>query len=582
MKKYLLLFLFSLSVWSCVSRQWQMELSDLESQLAEAPDSVLHVLTGMDCTVMDEAGQAYYKLLYAMAQDKCYIDETDDRSVRSALSYYSSFGKDIKHLMLSWYMLGRIQMNAGDREHAVISMLEAEDLASQMGDCHYLGLITRYLAVMYGESYDAERSVEYWERSVKYFEEIGEKKYSSYSEYALAREMATAGNPHGRDSILACLSPYAETNDKYLYGQILKAQAFANMYPTILNPRKAIELSVEGVGFTGEFFLEDAGLLALSYAAINQKDTSDYYLDLAEKASRSQLDTAKVLSYKYLIAEQKKDYASAYEYLTRAVDLQNHLMYTNRDQVITNSITNHYQIKNENAKALISIQKRKMLWLTIALVLGLILIVQLASNYRRKIREKNRKLLEQEMRLQEEIQRSKEIARELENSVKGKSKQANKVVQLLRNEIAIIKQWSDAYYYVSATEDEREAYIRFLDGEVLPDKKKQEVIKHFCKSLNKIRQNDTLYADLEDGVNTWKDGIMSKLRIMVQENPNRKKWDDTDYHIITLLFAEVPDKAIAFMMDMSYGAIRMRKSRYRAAFREMGPSAQQLLKEMGE
>ena len=81
-----------------------------EALMNEHPDSALTLLQSVS---PDEMGQnrtrALYALLYTQAQDKNYIDETNDSLISVAVDYYRNTD-DVRHQFLSYYYQGRVHL----------------------------------------------------------------------------------------------------------------------------------------------------------------------------------------------------------------------------------------------------------------------------------------------------------------------------------------------------------------------------------------------------------------------------------------------------------------------------------------
>lgn len=77
-------------VTSCSIRDVRNQLKDVESYIAERPDSALAIIESIDSTVLRTKGlQAHHALLHAMALDKNYIDVKDDSlALRCQVSFY--------------------------------------------------------------------------------------------------------------------------------------------------------------------------------------------------------------------------------------------------------------------------------------------------------------------------------------------------------------------------------------------------------------------------------------------------------------------------------------------------------------
>ena len=120
-----------------------------EALMNEHPDSAWAVLNTLS---PDEMGQnrtrALYALLYTQAQDKNYIDETNDSLIRIAVDYYRDTD-DVRHKFLSYYYKGRVHFNAKDYLSATSCYMEAEQLADAVGDNYLTGLLYAELGRIY-------------------------------------------------------------------------------------------------------------------------------------------------------------------------------------------------------------------------------------------------------------------------------------------------------------------------------------------------------------------------------------------------------------------------------------------------
>ena len=92
MKQYIAFILLALCMVACGqhSKHWET-LTQVESFMEERPDSALTVLLGIDTTQLHSAeDKALYGLLYTQAEDKNYIDTSDDLKISSAVDYYKN------------------------------------------------------------------------------------------------------------------------------------------------------------------------------------------------------------------------------------------------------------------------------------------------------------------------------------------------------------------------------------------------------------------------------------------------------------------------------------------------------------
>ena len=94
----------------CTTIQVRKTLNDVETYIAEHPDSALVVIGAIDTTDLNTRGlRAHHALLHAMALDKNYIDVTDDSLALKAVNYYQRRGsrkryaRSLYYLALSYY-----------------------------------------------------------------------------------------------------------------------------------------------------------------------------------------------------------------------------------------------------------------------------------------------------------------------------------------------------------------------------------------------------------------------------------------------------------------------------------------------
>lgn len=126
------LFTFCLLL-SC-SREYREAMDIAQSQMMSAPDSSLAILQGMDGQALSTRGlRARYALLLTMARDKCYMDVSQDTTIRVAYDWYQHHGSK-QERMLSAYYMGVVQQQAGNSIEAILAFREAEPLAEELAD----------------------------------------------------------------------------------------------------------------------------------------------------------------------------------------------------------------------------------------------------------------------------------------------------------------------------------------------------------------------------------------------------------------------------------------------------------------
>ena len=103
--RHLFYLFLALILAGCNTIQVRKTLDDVETYIAERPDSALAVIEAIDMTDLNTRGlRAHHALLHAMALDKNYIDVTDDSLALKAVNYYQKRGSRKNYARSLYYM----------------------------------------------------------------------------------------------------------------------------------------------------------------------------------------------------------------------------------------------------------------------------------------------------------------------------------------------------------------------------------------------------------------------------------------------------------------------------------------------
>lgn len=109
-------------------------LKTAEQLMEENPDSAWHLLGRIDKTLLKEGKElALYHLLYAQAQYKLYMPETNDSILAYSLRYYTMHGNSHQKATVYYYK-SAIAYDLGKREEAVEYIKNAECYAEDTDD----------------------------------------------------------------------------------------------------------------------------------------------------------------------------------------------------------------------------------------------------------------------------------------------------------------------------------------------------------------------------------------------------------------------------------------------------------------
>ena len=154
-----------------------------ETLMNEHPDSALAVLNTLSPDAMGKnRTRAHYALLYTQAQDKNYIDETNDSLITIAADYYRHTD-DVRRKFLSHYYKGRVLANAGNYLDATSCYMEAEQLVDAVGDDYLVGLLYAEMGRIYRLYYDYPKSLEAHQKAAECYERAGKIRHRNYMWY---------------------------------------------------------------------------------------------------------------------------------------------------------------------------------------------------------------------------------------------------------------------------------------------------------------------------------------------------------------------------------------------------------------
>lgn len=162
---------------SCSDRNGLAVLSDVESLMAERPDSALQILRGIDSTMLESrAVRAKWAVLHSMALDKCYIDLKTDSIIAPAISYYKRHGQPDDRLKAFYYM-ARICENAGDAAKAMEWCVSAEKFIPRAKDYTAAGRLYTLKSKIYYFIFKERKALENAEYAVELYRKGDSARY---------------------------------------------------------------------------------------------------------------------------------------------------------------------------------------------------------------------------------------------------------------------------------------------------------------------------------------------------------------------------------------------------------------------
>ena len=210
--KHLIYISAVLILASCTSYKTSQTLKDVETYIAERPDSALAVLEAMDRNTLSTKGtRAHHALLHAMALDKNYIDVTDDSLALTAVCYYQRRGPK-KNLARSMYYLGLSYFYDGQYDKSIIELSKAEPVAAAH-DSLYLGFIKVLEADMHNINYNGIDELSCLEEALAIYSGIQATYYVNIAKRRLAEAYISNGRYYEAENLLEELLVSDSLND---------------------------------------------------------------------------------------------------------------------------------------------------------------------------------------------------------------------------------------------------------------------------------------------------------------------------------------------------------------------------------
>ena len=298
-------------------------LDRIEQVVQQRPDSALLELVRLDSllaagavSIEGDRQMARYALLKTQTHDKNYIDDTNDSLILQAVRYYDEHGSK-REQMLAHFYHGAILRNAKDYGAAFVAYRQAESLALELDDAHYLCLIYGNLSSLSYKTYSKD-AIMYSQMNLKYALKSHDRRETFLAMTDLAKAYSTRleydtaefwfcqvidSLPVNDRIVQSCLTYYIEqcmTTKRY--------QLADSLFDLMKNPiRKPVDLMNK----------------ACLFQVYGFSDSAKVYIDQAEQAIKSPEQQVFFFEKCSWIAEMKGDYSTALEFKHKRIKEQN-------------------------------------------------------------------------------------------------------------------------------------------------------------------------------------------------------------------------------------------------------------------
>ncbi len=524
MKNLISLFVYIILLEACTPWTIIQQLNEAELLLQEVPDSALSLLNGIDQSrVITKKDYAKYALLLSAALDKNYIDVTSDSLIRIATDYYA-ISHDLRRRMMSYYYLGIAEQNMKDYPAAITSLEKAEKDALLLSDYYYLGLIYRNKSGIYNQYSNNLTAIAYDISAISAFNKANKPSHKDYATLSLAIDYVNGRDFHKATHIIDSLELACSDSNLVYQLMLLKAEILLEING---DANESIRIYRETPH--GYISYMDKAYWAVAYENIGQRDSSDRMIQGSYSMAKSKTDSATIAYMHSHIELARGNYFDAYNLVNNAALVQDSLTRVRLDQSMDSILREYY--KSETALQLQkNRQMRDRLFLTgiVSFLLILLLWFLFLLNSRKK-----------DAQIKEYMAQFAARSAELNNAIK---QNAFLVGSLFSERLYHLDELSEAYY---ANDNEAT---------------KEALFKEFKSKVFSLRDDERLFAALEDYLDSHCNLLMTKFREQVP------KVKGENLKMVILYFAGFPYQTIQIILRKnSVASLRTAKSRIKTA-----------------
>ena len=368
--RYILTLLLVLLLCSCNRRPAPLHpaLQRAEQLMQKHPDSALAVLSHYNSrSFSDSADMAAYALLRTKAEDKNYIDHTNDSLIRIAVRYYDRRGSDFQKAE-SHYYWGRIFQDKGNDVRTAEQFINALSQAEKSKDNDLIYLIKGNLAYILWTNELPNEAEIYYKELIEWYKQQGDKQrlaatYLNLGEIYLYSSRYASNAIH---YLLAGLMLIDQSENRIIANDLLSA--LSNSYEINHQYIKAIQYAKRGINNASDstdmarFYL----VAGKSYMMLGRKDSAFVYLRFSLKSHNPSILNEAYLKLSQL-SSQKGLSKDALNYLNKSVFFEKQIIKSTHSSSVVKTIKDmlHRQRLNDYKSSWIKF----LLYLSVPLLL---------------------------------------------------------------------------------------------------------------------------------------------------------------------------------------------------------------------
>lgn len=519
-------------------------LNDIESYIAERPDSALAVIESIDADDLKTKGlKAHHALLHAMALDKNYIDVTDDSLALTALNFYRYHGPK-KNLARAMYYYALSYYYDGQYDKSIIELANAEPVAEKY-DSLYLGFIKVLQADTYSINFNSIEEMKCREKALEIYTDIDAQHYINVAKLGLAISYMNNNEYKKAETLFNELLNSDELNER------LQLRVFMN-YAFFMATRPDADYDTAAAFYEkvscnekeSHLTAQDFWVWAYSLSKIGKSDRSKELVN-----DLKQVDSSGTAYYfMYAIAKNENNNIEALEYLEKYSDKNNDEVIEILKQSISVTQRDHYLSLFETAEYKARSRLTIMILICIvSVLLGTLICISTIRYRNKKEEEKN-----------EYIRYAEEVIRQL------KELQKDSYTSLQKKYISLYKTKYDTV---------RNLYEKYLHSDGRTDAE-HLIYKKVVSIINEVRNDMGNSTNLERILNEDLNEINTLLHT---ELPDLSKKDHFLLGYLALGFDVV---LISHFMNCTPNSIYIRKSRLKKIIEESDTEHKDVFMEM--
>lgn len=496
----ILLLLFLVYLSACTNRQTTKllpELTRAEFLMYDYPDSALSLLENMNSpSPSDKLQNATWSLLLVQARDKNYVKHTSDSLINVAYNYFMKQEHPNRSALVLNYE-GRVNEDLGEVEKATEFYLRAADEVKKTEDYRLGYLINSNLGMIYAYRGLNEECLSAFQEAHELAKQSQDSFYIAFSFIYLAR---IYGNMEQWDKSISsykqAIDISEQANDKKSLGTALSE--LGGIYRAIGKYEMALVClkRVENEKLYNKRTLPQICLvLGNAYRSIKKYDSASFYLNKV-LVTDNMYTKRSAYQYLYLMHKDMHNYEKAIKYNENYWLCRDSVDQINRSHMVAEIQAKYDHEKLKNEKMILEFEKSQLLKSSL-LILSLLLlaIVVLVYIYQRRLLTRERMIQENKVLL---LEYTKQLS---ENDLKINRNQER--IEELSGEISNHAGWEES---IKEQSTEIESLHNQNNNLQEANKSLQENIDKFTQSL---QQKD---CELEDYKKLSKENICLRDR----------------------------------------------------------------------